>query len=69
MPVTCKDCSMEFETPAQLENHQKKFCMGANGNEDDIDKRLNELKKLEHDLDYGLGDEPGFLKKSAAPVS
>jgi hypothetical protein len=43
--------------------------MGANGNEDDIDKRLNELKKLEHDLDYDLDDPTQGQRRAAAPVS
>lgn len=43
--------------------------MGKNGNEDDIEKRLNELKKLEHDLDYDFDDPTKGNKRAAAPVS
>ena len=45
---------MEFETPAQLANHKKKFCLGAQGNEAAIEKRMEELARLEHDLDYNF---------------
>lgn len=43
--------------------------MGKNGNEDDIEKRLNELKMLEHDLDYDIDDPTNMKKRAAAPVS
>jgi|LakMenEpi03Aug12_release.lakeMendotaPanAssembly.Ray.scaffolds.fasta_scaffold3525423_1 hypothetical protein len=43
--------------------------MGKNGNEDDIEKRLKELKMLEHDLDYDLDDLTKGNKRAAAPVS
>ena len=36
MANECADCGMEFETQGQLDNHKKKFCLGANGNEDAI---------------------------------
>jgi hypothetical protein len=54
MVYTCNDCGMEFETTAQLANHQKKFCLGKNGTEEAIEKRLEELKRLEHDIDYSF---------------
>ena len=54
MVHTCDDCGMEFETPAQLANHKKKFCLGAQGNEAAIEKRMEELARLEHDLDYNF---------------
>ena len=43
--------------------------MGKDGNEDDIEKRLKELKMLEHDLDYDLDDPTKLQKRAAAPVS
>ena len=55
---------MEFETQAQLANHKKKFCLGAGGSEDAIEKRLEELKRMEHDLDYDFD-----ATQPSAPVS
>ena len=57
---------MDFETTAQLANHKKKFCMGANGTEEAIEKRLEELKRIEHDLDYNY--DPNSLR-AAGPTS
>ena len=57
---------MDFETTAQLANHKKKFCMGADGTEEAIEKRLEELKRVEHDLDYGVADNRG---PGAGPTS
>lgn len=67
MANECKDCGMEFETSGQLDNHQKKFCLGANGNEEAIEKRLEELKRMEHDLDYTWDAQKA--NKAAAPKS
>ena len=64
MTNNCSDCGMDFETPAQLANHKKKFCLGAQGSEDAIEKRLEELKRMQHDLDYSFD-----ATKAAAPVS
>lgn len=41
--------------------------MGGNANESDIDRRLNELKKLENDLDYESFGAANF--KAAGPRS
>ena len=38
--------------------------MGAQGSEEAIEKRLEELKRMQHDLDYSFD-----ATKSAAPVS
>lgn len=56
---------MEFDTPDQLSHHQKKFCR-PDANEDDIEKRLEELKKMEHDLNY---DVDGEVNWAAGPAS
>lgn len=63
MTYTCNDCGMDFETESQLANHKKKFCMGAQGSEEAIQKRIEELRRLEHDLDYDFDSKP------IAPVS
>ena len=56
---------MDFETTAQLANHKKKFCLGAQGSEEAIEKRLEELKRLEHDIDYNFD----ATKVPSAPIS
>ena len=56
MTYECDQCGMDFETTAQLANHKKKFCMGQNGTEEAIERRLEELKRVEHDLDYAATD-------------
>ena len=38
--------------------------MGAKGSEEAIEKRLEELKRMEHDLDYDFD-----AMKSSAPIS
>ena len=65
MAIECEDCGMEFETSDQLANHKKKFCLGAQGSEEAIEKRLEELKRLEHDIDYSFD----AARVNAAPVS
>ena len=67
MPYGCSDCGMDFETTAQLANHKKKFCLGANGGEDAIEKRLEELKRMEHDIDYNF--DATEVTMPAAPIS
>lgn len=58
---------MDFETSAQLASHKKKFCLGAGGSEEAIEKRLEELKRLEHDLDYNF--DAAKVDRPSAPVS
>ena len=67
MTYECDQCGMDFETTAQLANHKKKFCMGANGTEEAIEKRLEELKRMEHDLDYNY--DANRLGRAAGPTS
>lgn len=44
---------MDFETTAQLSNHKAKFCISSKyGNYDALDKRMEELNRIEHDLNY-----------------
>ena len=67
MTYECDQCGMDFETTAQLANHKKKFCMGSNGTEEAIEKRLEELKRIEHDLDYNY--DSSRLNRAAGPTS
>ena len=67
MVYGCSDCGMDFETTAQLANHKKKFCLGAQGSEEAIERRLEELKRLEHDLDYSF--DATKVNRPSAPVS
>ena len=41
--------------------------MGANNTEEAIEKRLEELKRMEHDLDYGVDENR--LRGGAGPTS
>ena len=41
--------------------------MGANGTEEAIEKRLEELKRIEHDLDYNF--DSSRLNRAAGPTS
>ena len=53
MPYECENCGMDFETTAQLSNHKAKFCISSKyGNYDALDKRMEELNRIEHDLNY-----------------
>lgn len=53
MAYECENCGMDFETTAQLSNHKAKFCISSKyGNYDALDKRMEELNRIEHDLNY-----------------
>ena len=53
MPYECENCAMEFDTTAELANHKAKFCVHSKyGNNESLDKRMEELKRIEHDIDH-----------------
>lgn len=59
MTYECDSCGMDFETTAQLSNHQAKFCITSKyGNYDALDKRMEELNRIEHDLNYAKPKNP-----------
>ena len=62
MPYECENCAMEFDTTAELANHKAKFCVHSKyGNNESLDKRMEELKRIEHDIDhynYNLKNKP-----------
>ncbi len=62
MTYECDDCGMNFDTTNHLANHKLKFCIHSK-TANQLDKRLDELKRIEYDIDYGK------QKKSAAPSS
>ena len=65
MSYECENCGMEFDTTGELANHKAKFCVSSKyGNQDALDKRMEELKRIEHDLDYKSAP-----RKSAGPSS
>lgn len=67
MSYECDDCGMDFDTTAELANHKQKFCISSKyGNQDALDSRMEELKRIEHDLDYNTARD---IRKSAGPSS
>ena len=65
MTYECENCGMDFDTTAELANHKQKFCVDSKyGNPDALEKRMEELKKMEHDIDYNY--EKGL---SAGPAT
>lgn len=72
MGYECENCGMDFETTSQLANHKKKFCVSSKyGTTDGIDKRLEELKNMKHNVDYDYKiSKPSIRKKtSVSPQS
>jgi len=67
MSEECDNCGMDFDTVGELETHKRKFCSGDD-DEDGISKRIEELKKMEHDLDYDY-QATQANKRAAAPTS
>ena len=66
MAFECEDCGMEFDTPNEKQNHKQKFCVHSKyGNADALEKRMEELKRIEHDLDYNYQQK----NKPAGPSS
>jgi len=66
MGYECENCGMDFETTAQLSNHKAKFCISSKyGNYDALDKRMEELNRIEHDLNYAKPNP----RAAAAPSS
>jgi len=51
MAYDCDDCGMDFDTTAQLANHKLKFCIHSK-NVDRLERRMEELKRIEHEIDY-----------------
>ncbi len=53
MTYDCDNCAMEFDTTGELANHKAKFCVSSKyGSQDALDKRMEELKRLEHVIDH-----------------
>lgn len=68
MSYECEDCGMDFDTTAQLANHRLKFCVHTK-NVDKLDQRIQELKRIENDIDFGKQRKQSTPLLQAPPKS